>query len=89
MAKKHREISSLAVMKSSQLYAHRVLILVSHLFVPTPSLRILFLMEAESNFNFGETIMNSGRFGSLLTSFTGPDETKIYLGAAMETAGGK
>lgn len=35
--------------------------------------------------HFQQTSMNSGRFGSLLTSYVDPDRTKIYLGAVMET----
>ncbi|KUJ12998.1 FAD/NAD(P)-binding domain-containing protein [Mollisia scopiformis] len=34
--------------------------------------------------HFHHTSMNSGRFGSLLTSYVDPDRTKVYLGAVME-----
>jgi salicylate hydroxylase len=34
--------------------------------------------------HFRQTAMNSGRCGSLLTSYVDPDRTKIYLGAVME-----
>lgn len=37
--------------------------------------------------HFQQTAMNSGRFGSLLTSFVDPETTRIYLGDAMETRG--
>ncbi|KAF4637640.1 hypothetical protein G7Y89_g449 [Cudoniella acicularis] len=33
--------------------------------------------------HFHQTAMNSGRFGSLLTSYVDPDHSKIYLGAVM------
>lgn len=36
--------------------------------------------------HFHQTAMNSGRFGSLITSYVDPDRTKIYLGAVMETS---
>jgi 2-polyprenyl-6-methoxyphenol hydroxylase-like FAD-dependent oxidoreductase len=35
--------------------------------------------------HFQQTSVNSGRFGSLLTSYVDPDRRKIYLGAVMET----
>jgi salicylate hydroxylase len=34
--------------------------------------------------HFRSTALNSGRFGSLLTSYFDPDRTKIYVGAVME-----
>jgi salicylate hydroxylase len=34
--------------------------------------------------HFRQTAVNSGRFGSLLTSYVDPDRTKIYVGAVME-----
>ena len=34
--------------------------------------------------HFHQTSMNSGRFGSLLTSYVDPDRTRIYLSAVME-----
>lgn len=34
--------------------------------------------------HFQQTAMNSGRFGSLLTAYVDPDQTRIYLGAVME-----
>lgn len=35
--------------------------------------------------HFQQTAVNTGQFGSLLTSYTDPDRTRIYLGAVMET----
>jgi 2-polyprenyl-6-methoxyphenol hydroxylase-like FAD-dependent oxidoreductase len=35
--------------------------------------------------HFRQTSLNSGRFGSLLTSYVDPDRTKIYIAAVMET----
>lgn len=35
--------------------------------------------------HFHQTGMNSGRFGSMITSFVDPDRTKVYIGAVMST----
>jgi 2-polyprenyl-6-methoxyphenol hydroxylase-like FAD-dependent oxidoreductase len=39
----------------------------------------------KSDIHFQQTAVNAGRFGSLLTSYTDPQQTRIYLGAVMET----
>ncbi len=39
----------------------------------------------KSNVHFHETAVNSGRYGSLLTSYIDFERTKIYLAAVMET----
>lgn len=36
--------------------------------------------------HFNQTSLNSGRFGSLLTSYVDEERKKVYLGAVMETA---
>lgn len=36
--------------------------------------------------HFQQSSMNTGRSGALLASYVDPDRTKIYIGAAMETA---
>ncbi|KAG0649343.1 oxidoreductase [Hyphodiscus hymeniophilus] len=38
-----------------------------------------------SDIHFQQTAVNSSRFGALLTSYTDPEKTRIYLGAVMET----
>ena len=39
----------------------------------------------KSEIHFQQTAVNVGRFGSLMTSYTDPDRTKVYLAAVMET----
>lgn len=39
----------------------------------------------KSEIHFQQTAVNTGQYGSLLTSYTDPGHTRIYLGAVMET----